>query len=169
MSFDPQKAIKEQAEAKRSQSWFLTKAHEFTQAHNRLKHTVHTAWRYPLPPWGRFLMGCFYFSIPVTGGYYLMSKTVSKSEETMHQRLGSGVDGEGGKIQGIGQHAVIKDQSGERVEKVGAGGWGGGVHLANSDERTQDVNRINLERFLRKQRKLKAKREREAQKKVEEA
>ena len=73
----------------------------------------------------------------------------------------------GGKIQGIGQHAVIKDQTGERVEKVGAGGWGGGVHLANSDERTQDVNRINLERFLRKQRKLKAKRERDAQEQSE--
>ncbi|KAL3942816.1 MAG: hypothetical protein SGBAC_003054 [Bacillariaceae sp.] len=87
----------------------------------------------------------------------------------MHQRLESGVEGATGRIQGIGQHAVIKDQAGERVEKVGAGGWGGGVHLANSDEQTQNVNRINLERFLKKQRKLKAKREREAQKKLEEA
>ena len=76
-----------------------------------------------------------------------------------------------GKIQGMGQHVVVKDQTtgGERVEKVGAGGWGGGVHLADSDQRTQDVNRINLERFLKKQRKLKAKREREAQLKAEES
>lgn len=122
-----------------------------------------------------------------------MSKTVSKSEETMHQRLGGGSDGvvgelaslgirrsalwpflntfsihTGSKIQGMGQHVVVKDQTGERVEKVGAGGWGGGVHLATSDERTQEVNRINLERFLKKQRKLKAKREREARQKAEE-
>lgn len=97
-----------------------------------------------------------------------MSKTVPKSEETMHQRLESGMEGAAQRIQGIGQHAVIKDQAGERVEKVGAGGWGGGVHLANSDEQTQNVNRINLERFLKKQRKLKAKRERESQKKLEE-
>ena len=60
---------------------------------------------------------------------------------------------------------IVRDEGGSsRVEKVGAGGWGGGVHLANSDERTQQINRINLERFLKKQRRLKEKREREAQK-----
>jgi hypothetical protein len=64
----------------------------------------------------------------------------------------------------MGQHMIVRDQSGVRVEKVGAGGWGGGVHLANSDTRTDEVNRINLERFLKKQRRLKEKREREAQK-----
>jgi hypothetical protein len=93
MSFDPKKVMQEQQEARRSQSWLLTKVHEFNQAHNRLKHTVHTAWRYPLPPWGRFIMGCFYFSLPVTGGYYLMTKTVSKSEETMEERLVDVADG----------------------------------------------------------------------------
>jgi hypothetical protein len=48
------------------------------------------------------------------------------------------------------------------VQKLGAGGWGGGVHLVNSDNETQDVNRINLERFMKKQRRLKEKREKEA-------
>lgn len=58
---------------------------------------------------------------------------------------------------------VADDASGEkRVEKVGAGGWGGGVRLATSNEMTQKVNRTNLERFLKKQRRLKEKREREA-------
>jgi hypothetical protein len=63
---------------------------------------------------------------------------------------------------------VVRDESGERVEKVGAGGWGGGVHLVNSDNLTQDVNRVNLERFMKKQRRLKEKREREARRKDEE-
>ena len=57
---------------------------------------------------------------------------------------------------------IVTDERGERKEVVGAGGWGGGVHLATSDKETQDVNRVNLERFLRKQRRLKEKRDREA-------
>lgn len=48
------------------------------------------------------------------------------------------------------------------MEVVGAGGWGGGVRLATSDQETQDKNRVNLERFLRKQKRLKEKRERDA-------
>jgi hypothetical protein len=71
-------------------------------------------------------------------------------------------------IQGLGDKKLIKDESGERTERVGAGGWGGGVHLANSDKETQDVNRVNLERFFRKQRRLKEKRDREASKLKEE-
>ena len=59
---------------------------------------------------------------------------------------------------------VIKDEKGnERTERVGAGGWGGGVRLVTSDQETQETNRINLERFLRKQRRLMKKREREKQ------
>ena len=56
----------------------------------------------------------------------------------------------------------MKDESGERVERIGAGGWGGGVHLVTSDQETQDINRVNLERFLKKQRRLKEQRERDA-------
>jgi len=65
-------------------------------------------------------------------------------------------------IQGLGDKKVIVDENGERMEVVGAGGWGGGVRLATSDQETQDKNRVNLERFLRKQKRLKEKRERDA-------
>ena len=87
MAFDPQKAIREQQEVGRSQSWFLTKIHEFNAAHNRLKHHVHTAYRYPLPPWGQALMGFVYFSIPVVVGYGFSSWVVSRAESTVDERL----------------------------------------------------------------------------------
>jgi hypothetical protein len=90
MSFDPQKLIREQQQDQRSQSWWLTKIHDFNQAHTRLKHTVHTTWKYPLPPWGRFAMGCLYFSMPVVAGYYVSIWAVSKSEATVQERFGHG-------------------------------------------------------------------------------
>jgi hypothetical protein len=65
-------------------------------------------------------------------------------------------------IAGLGDKKIVKDEHGEHTEIVGAGGWGGGVRLAKSDQDTQDMNRVNLDRFLRKQRRLKEKREREA-------
>lgn len=64
-------------------------------------------------------------------------------------------------IQGLGDKTIVKDEKGERVERIGAGGWGGGVHLVTSDQETQDVNRVNLERFLKKQRRLREMRGRE--------
>lgn len=87
MSFDPKKVLLEQQEAQRSQSWILTKIHDFNSAHNRLKHHVHTAWRYPLPPWGRAIMGCVYFSIPVVAGYFVSSWVVSESEAKTKERF----------------------------------------------------------------------------------
>jgi len=90
MSFDPQKVLREQQEAQRSSSWILTKIHEFNTAHNRLKHYVHTAWRYPLPPWGRAIMGCVYFSIPVFVGYGISSWIVAQSEASAEERLAAG-------------------------------------------------------------------------------
>ena len=93
MSFDPKRLVQEQQQEQRSNSWLLTKFHEFNQAHNRLKHTVHTAWKYPLPPWGRAVMACFYFSIPVVVGYTYISPKVSTTEETMKQRLANGDGG----------------------------------------------------------------------------
>lgn len=69
----------------------------------------------------------------------------------------------------MGDKKMVLDKDGEeRVEKVGAGGWGGGVHLVAGDTKTQDVNRINLERFMKKQRKEKMKRERGARRKDQE-
>jgi hypothetical protein len=71
----------------------------------------------------------------------------------------------------VGDKRVVRDEeTGEqRAEKVGAGGWGGGVHLLTSDQETQETNRVNLERFMKKQRRLKEKRERKARRKEEEA
>ena len=55
---------------------------------------------------------------------------------------------------------MFSDGNGEKkVQKIGAGGWGGGVHLVTSDKETADVNKKNLERFLKEQRRLKKKRE----------
>ena len=59
--------------------------------------------------------------------------------------------------------AATTSTSSLRTQKVGAGGWGGGVHLATSDPATQEVNRVNLERFLKRQRRLKERRERQQQ------
>ena len=88
MSFDPKRMLREQHEQRLSQSWLLRKLYEFNQAHNRLKDRVHAAWRYPLPPWGRVVMGFVYFSIPVGLGYNVSMWAVSQSETTMEERFG---------------------------------------------------------------------------------
>ena len=48
---------------------------------------------------------------------------------------------------------VVNQETGE-TKKVGAGGWGGGVNLATSDEEIQKRNRKMLKKFLKQQRKL---------------
>ena len=70
------------------------------------------------------------------------------------------------KISGLGDKIIVEDKgSGEqRLERVGAGGWGGGVHLVTSDQETRDVNKVNLERFLKKQRRMLEKKERQQRK-----
>jgi hypothetical protein len=124
--------------------------------HERLKNSVHTYWRQstilsPRTRFGKLIMGSLYFSIPVVLGYFVVTKVVDMSESTVQERLG-------------GTNSNISEENAS--EKIGAGGWGGGVNLATSNKETQDVNKINLERFLRKHRKSKAKRERkEAQEK----
>ena len=137
--------------------------------HERLKNSVHTYWQQstilsPRTRFGKVIMGSLYFSIPVVLGYFVVTKVVDIAESTVQERLG------GGSSSSSSSSGTGGSDSGENeyeYEKIGAGGWGGGVNLATSDKETKDVNRINLERFLRKQRKLKAKRERkEAQEKV---
>ena len=138
--------------------------------HERLKNSVHTYWQQstilsPRTRFGKVIMGSLYFSIPVVLGYFVVTKVVDIAESTVQERLGGGSSSSSSSSGTAGG-----SDSGENeyeYEKIGAGGWGGGVNLATSDKETKDVNRINLERFLRKQRKLKAKRERkEAQEKV---
>jgi hypothetical protein len=86
----PQQQQQQQQPQHGTNNWFATKYHQFHLAHERVKHTVHTAWRFPLPPLGRFAMGCVYFSIPVALGYYAGWWAYAQSEATKHERLGNG-------------------------------------------------------------------------------
>ncbi len=65
---------------------FAEALQSFHQKHERLKKYVHTAWRFPLPPWGQTVMGILYFSIPVIGGYQVMQWAISKSHESIGER-----------------------------------------------------------------------------------
>jgi len=100
-------------------------------------------------------MGVFYFSIPVVGGWYVMQWAISKSHASIGER-GERLPVQ--TVQGIGNQRVIQQQHGEdgeiveQQQTVGAGGWGGGVNLAVSDEETQKRNRKMLHKFLRQQR-----------------
>ena len=53
------------------------------------------------------------------------------------------------KLQGYGNKTVIDG----KVESIGAGGWGGGVHLAMSDEDTREKNRVMLEAMFKREKK----------------
>ena len=128
----------------------------FAAGHERLKNAVHAYWRKnpvlsPRTTAGKVVMGTFYFSIPVVLGYALVAPLADRTEAAAGERLAAAASGS--KSEG----------SSGRPEKVGAGGWGGGVRLAESSARTQEINKTNLERFLKKQRRLKEDREREQQ------
>ena len=105
----------------------------------------------PRGKFGKVVMSCVYFSLPVVAGYFVVTAVVDQSESTVLDRFGA-----------IGNNTNHEPSSESSTEKIGAGGWGGGVNLATSDKQTHDVNKINLERFMKKQRRLKQKREREA-------
>ena len=135
--------------------------HQLHVRHERLKTAIHEGWRYPLPRWGRVVMGCIYFSLPVIGGWYVMQWAIGKSHASI------GIDGEYlpvKTVQGLGDKAVVRhrrrraaeeepEEGPEVMTHVGAGGWGGGVRLAVSDEETQKRNHKMLQRFLRQQKK----------------
>ena len=133
--------------------------HQLHVRHERLKTAIHEGWRYPLPRWGRVVMGCIYFSLPVIGGWYVMQWAIGKSHASI------GIDGEYlpvKTVQGLGDKAVVHrrraakeepEEGPEVMTHVGAGGWGGGVRLAVSDEETQKRNHKMLQRFLRQQKK----------------
>jgi hypothetical protein len=67
-------------------SWLLNAYHEFHKRHEHVKNYVHNGFRYPLPPWGRTIMGFVYFSLPVIGGYHVMQWAISKSHEEIGER-----------------------------------------------------------------------------------
>jgi hypothetical protein len=137
----------------------VDKTNRIQNGHDRIKHAVHSYWRQntilsPKGKFGKVVMSCLYFSLPVVVGYFLVTAVVDKSESTVPERFGD-----------KNKHETTSSSSPSSSvtpQKIGAGGWGGGVNLATSDKETQDVNRINLERFMKKQRRLKEKREREA-------
>jgi hypothetical protein len=134
----------------------------FHQAHERLKHTVHSYWRQnrylsPRSTTGKVFMSCVYFSLPVVIGYYISTAAVEMSESTVPERFGNNHkhDNNGKNQQ---QPPPVDHDDDKDDNKI----LGVGVHLVTSDPTTQEINRINLERFLKKQRRLKEKREREA-------
>mmetsp|Transcript_11813 Transcript_11813/g.17816 ORF Transcript_11813/g.17816 Transcript_11813/m.17816 type:complete len:139 (-) Transcript_11813:196-612(-) len=120
----------------------------FHEAHERLKRTVHTAWRFPLPRWGRIFMGGVYFCIPVVGGYQVMMWAIGKSHESI------GPKGEKLRIkevEGIGDATFI---DGKRVQ-LGAGGMGGGVKLVVSSKEEQEKTKAILGKVLKRAKKKK--------------
>uniref|UniRef100_A0A7S2R0H2 Uncharacterized protein n=1 Tax=Eucampia antarctica TaxID=49252 RepID=A0A7S2R0H2_9STRA len=121
-------------------------AQSFHENHEKLKKYIHTAWRYPLPRWGRFVMGSLYFTVPVIGGYQVMQWAIGKAHDSI------GENGEKLKIkeiQGLGDKTVIKGE----IKKVGADGVGLGVKLAVSDEHYQAQNKQMLQTFFKNQEK----------------
>jgi len=117
----------------------------FHEKHEKLKHTVHTAWRYPLPKWGQYAMGCFYFTIPVVGGWYVMQWAISKSVDEIGEH---GEKLQYKQLQGFGNKTIIDGKE----QTVGAGGKFGGVHLAMSDLGTQERNKAMLEAMFARER-----------------
>jgi hypothetical protein len=134
-------------------SWIRESIRNIHERHERVKHFVHNGFRYPLPKYGQILMGMVYFSIPVIGGWYAMQWSISKSHEYI------GVNGEKlppEAMRGGGRHrpVVVDEQTGAiEYQKVGAGGWGGGVNLAASHEETRKRNKRRFQKFLKQERK----------------
>ena len=124
---------------------FLRKVNE---RHERLKDYVHNGFRYPLPPWGRNVMGFVYFCIPVVGGYYVMQWAIGRSHQSIGPR---GELLKQKEIQGIGDKRIL--ENGELQEIGGSKGILGGVKLAVSDAKTQEINNKNLKLFLKQERK----------------
>lgn len=134
-------------------SWLRNTIEQLHDRHERLKNTIHNGFRVPLPRYGQFLMGVVYFTIPVVGGWYIMQWAISKSHHSIGLH-GEKLPNRSG-IQGLGDKRVVVAEDAEQPEyrKVGAGGWGGGVHLATSDEETQRRNQEKIRKFLKRQRK----------------
>mmetsp|Transcript_6391 Transcript_6391/g.9739 ORF Transcript_6391/g.9739 Transcript_6391/m.9739 type:complete len:152 (+) Transcript_6391:152-607(+) len=128
------------------------------ERHEALKNYVHTAFRYPLPTWGRHAMGFVYFTIPIIGGYNVMQWAISKSHESIGER---GEKLEIKSVTGLGDKRIVDGKE----ETIGSGGYGGGVRLAVSDEKFQRQNKVMLEAFLKSEERKLRKRERQEKKK----
>ena len=109
----------------------------FHEKHEKLKHTIHNKWRYPLPKSGQYAMAFFYFCIPIVGGHYVMEWAKSKSVDEIGPR---GEKLREKTLQGFGDKTVIDG----RVESVGAGGSECGVRQARCASRV----RVRVEAVL---------------------
>lgn len=130
--------------------WFGRSLRTFHERHERLQRFVHEGMRVPLPRWGRFLMGCVYFTIPVVGGMSVMNWSIGKAHAAIGES-GERLPQKYAHRQGLVGDAIVTPDG--ETKKVGAGGWGGGVHLAVSDEETQRRNRQALNHFFASQKK----------------
>ena len=90
-------------------------------------------------------MGCFYASIPIVGGWYVMQWAIGKSVDEIGER---GEKLRHKDLRGFGNKTVIDG----REEAIGAGGKLGGVHLATGDSSTQENNKLMLNALFRKER-----------------
>jgi hypothetical protein len=126
---------------------------DFHRRHENLKKFVHEGMRYPLPPVGQKFMAFVYFSIPVIGGLAIMNWVAGKARASIGEHGEKLPDKQ---LRGIGNETVDEDGT---LRRVGAGGWGGGVHLAVSDPETQRKNQVQLKKYLRRQKKLLEKQE----------
>ena len=97
-------------------------------------------------------MGCFYFTVPVVGGWYVMQWAISKSVDEIGER---GEKLRQNRLEGFGNKTIIDGKE----EKIGAGGRYGGVNLAMSDSSTQENNRVMLEGLFRKERRKRREKE----------
>jgi hypothetical protein len=127
---------------------------EFRRKHERLKKAVHEGFRVPLPRWGRWIMGGVYFTLPIFGGYHVMQWAISKSHASIGARGELLPQNRKDVLRAVGSPStdggeVVGDRRPDG-RTVGAGGWGGGVRLAVSDEETQRRNREKLEKFLKR-------------------
>ena len=125
--------------------------------HERLKRYVHEGFRVPLPAWGRYIMTGIYFSIPIIGAFYLLDWNLKQAEKA------TGVNGEllpdKYKNKNSANDATTAEDGAVfgntrlvdgKEQKVGPGGWGGGVRLTVSDAETEKRNEQKVRRYLRK-------------------
>ena len=100
----------------------------------------------PLPWWGRVIMGCFYFSIPVVGGWNVMQWAIGRAHDSIGEK---GEKLRIKEVHGIGNQSIINGET--RI--IGAGGVGAGVKLAVSDEQDQERSKKMLAKLLKQAKK----------------
>ncbi|KAL7564180.1 hypothetical protein ACA910_021037 [Epithemia clementina (nom. ined.)] len=148
---------------------------ELHERHERLKRFVHEGLRYPLPPWGQNVMKGVYFTIPLIAAFYLLERTLKhidentrqRSEELLKYQLNKNKSNNGTESDPeASPNDFIKGNTrivGDTEQRVGAGGWGGGVRLAVNDPETEKRNQRKIRKYLRKLKQEHEKRQKQQQ------